>query len=260
MSAVPVLAAEEFHFPGLWLFQWKPLFTIGPFAFTKPMLLAVISGAVVIGVFALAFRKPKLVPRGLQNVAEYGYVFVRDQIARTMLGKDGDRYVPLLFTLFFLIWIMNFMELVPLAQFPVTSRIAFPFVMAIAMYILTLYLYIKKHGLGFIKFATVPEGTPKAIIPIVAPLEFLSTFIIRHFTHFVRLFGNMFAGHILVYMFAVVGWHFLFAAFSPRGFLLGVLGVVMTFALFLLELLVQFLQAYIFALLTAYFISTTQEH
>lgn len=260
MSAAPVLAAEEFHFPGLWLFQWKPLFEIGGFGFTKPMLLALICAAIILIVFGIAFRSPKLVPRGLQNIAEYGYVFVRDQIARTMLGKDGDKYVPLLFSLFFIVWLFNLMSIVPLAQFPVTSHIAYPFVLAVAMYIFTLYLYIKKHGWRFIKFATVPEGTPKAIIPIVAPIEFLSTFIIRHFTHFVRLFGNMFAGHILIVMFATVGWHFLVEALSPKGFLLGVLGVVMTFAMFLLELLVQFLQAYIFSLLTAYFISTTQEH
>jgi len=259
VSVQPVLA-ESFHFPGLWLFQWKPIVEIGTFGFTKPMLLAIVSVAVLIVVFGIAFARPKLVPRGLQNIAEMGYLFVRDQIARPMLGKNGDKYIPLLFTLFFVVWIFNLMSVIPVAQFPVASRIAYPLVMAIAMYIYTLYLYIKNHGWGFIKFATVPPGTPKGIIPIVAPLEFLSNFIIRHFTHFVRLFGNMFAGHILIVMFATTGWHFLVQALSPQGFLLGVLGVVMAFAMLLLELLIQFLQAYIFALLTAYFVSTTQEH
>ncbi|MGN6679172.1 MAG: F0F1 ATP synthase subunit A, partial [Streptosporangiaceae bacterium] len=88
-------------------FLYGPLFRIGSFTFNKPMLLAVICAAIVIGLFWAAFGKPRLVPRGFQNVGELGILFVRDQILRPMMGKRGDGFLPFLVALFFFIWVMN---------------------------------------------------------------------------------------------------------------------------------------------------------
>ena len=108
-----------FPAPGLQDFNLKPLFTIGSFSFTKPMLLAILAALVVIGFFWAAFRKPKLVPRGMQNLGEMAILAVRDQILRPSLGRKGDSYLPFLVSLFFFIFVMNLMELIPVLQFPV---------------------------------------------------------------------------------------------------------------------------------------------
>ena len=83
----------------------------------------------------LAFRKAQVVPGGLQYVGEYGYLFVRDGIARDMIGKEGDKFVPFLFTFFFFVWVNNVMAIIPFAQFPATSRFAFPVVFAVLVYV-----------------------------------------------------------------------------------------------------------------------------
>ena len=92
-----------FPAPGLQDFEWKPLFSIGSFDFTKPMLLAILAALVVIVFFWAAFRSPKLVPRGMQNLGELAILTVRDQVLRPALGRKGDGYLPLLVSLFFLV-------------------------------------------------------------------------------------------------------------------------------------------------------------
>jgi len=111
--------------PSLDSFNFRPLFSIGSFHFTKPMLIALICMVAVVAFFWAAFRKPKLVPRGAQNLAEIGILAVRDQILRPSLGRKGDSYLPFLVSLFFYIWLMNLMELIPVFQFPAMSRIGF---------------------------------------------------------------------------------------------------------------------------------------
>ena len=113
--------------PGLHSFVFEPLFTVGGFEFNKPMLLALLSTVVVVWFFWAAFGKAKVVPGKLQMVAEAGYDFVRRGIVYEALGKkEGEKYVPFMVALFFFVWIMNLWSIIPLAQFPVTSVIAFP--------------------------------------------------------------------------------------------------------------------------------------
>jgi F-type H+-transporting ATPase subunit a len=223
--------------------------------FTKPVLLAILSGIVVIGLCWAAFAKPKLVPRGTQNVVEYGYMFVRDQIARPFLGKDADRWMGLLLTLFFLVLFWNILGVVPLAQFPVASHIAFPAVLALSIYVIKVYLGVKHQGgIGYFKNMMFPPGLPKPIYVLLAPIEFLSNMIIAPFTHAVRLFANMFAGHMLLAFFSMVGFWFLFEKLTPMGATVGVVGVVMTIILTGFELFIQFLQAFLFAMLASMYI------
>ena len=141
--------------------MFRPLFTIGSFHFTKPMLIAVICGLVVIAFFWAAFHKPQLIPRGVQNIGEVGILLVRDQILRPSLGKRGDSYLPFLVSLFFYIWLMNLMELIPVLQFPAMSRIGFVWPLVFLVYFLYLYLGFKHQGFpGYIK-NMIPWDVPK---------------------------------------------------------------------------------------------------
>src|SRR3984885_10231581 len=132
-----------FPAPGLQNFNFKPLFSVGSFHFTKPMLVAVLCTIIVIAFFWAAFRKPKLVPRGMQNLGELGILAVRDQILRPALGRRGDAYLPFLVSLFFYIFLMNLMELIPVFEFPSMSRIGFVWPLVLMVYVLYWYLGIK---------------------------------------------------------------------------------------------------------------------
>ncbi|MFK4037314.1 F0F1 ATP synthase subunit A [Nonomuraea wenchangensis] len=226
--------------------------------FTKPVLLALLASVVVIALCWGAFANPKVVPRGLQNVVEYGYMFVRDQVARPFLGKDADRWMGLLVSIFFLVLVWNLMGVIPVVQFPVASHIAFPAVLAGLIYVLKIYLGMKHQGpIGYFKNMMFPPGLPKFIYVLLAPIEFLSNLIIAPFTHAVRLFANMFAGHMLLAFFSMVGFWFLFEKLTPLGAPVGVLGVLMTIVLTGFEMFIQFLQAFLFAMLAAMYIGSS---
>jgi F-type H+-transporting ATPase subunit a len=145
-SGCHINADCAFPAPGLHSFNFEPIFSVGGFDFTKPMLLTVICMLAVIGFFAAAFRKPKLVPGKLQLVGEIGYNFVARSIALEVIGKKGSKYVPFLTSIFFFVWIMNVMSIIPLAQFPATSRFAYPVVLAALVYVTYMFLTFKTHG------------------------------------------------------------------------------------------------------------------
>jgi len=259
VSASHILAAsgggEEFQAPGLELFEFAPLWDGAPSWLTKPVLLAALSVIIVCGFFWAAFSKPKLVPRGVQNIGEVGYLFVRDQIARPMIGKDGDRWMPFLVSTFFFILIMNWMGVIPLMQMPIASHIAFPIVLAAIVYVMMWFLSIKHQGLiGWFKNMMFPPGLPKPLYVLYAPIELLSVIVLRPFTHSVRLFANMFAGHLLLAFFATVAYWFLIEKLTGLGAGLGVVGFAMTIVMTGFEMFVQALQAFIFTLLAASYI------
>jgi F-type H+-transporting ATPase subunit a len=237
-------------------FVFQPLFTIGHFKVIMPMLLAVICAALVIGFFWAGFAKPKIVPRGVQNVAELGMFFVRDQILRPMIGKRGDGYLPFLVSLFFFIWFMNLMEIIPAAQLPVTSFFTFPVSLMILVYVTYNFVSIKNLGLGGYFKSMIPSGVPAPILILLAPVEILQYIVVRPFTLAIRLFGNMFAGHILVAVFTIASWY-LFSA--GIGLLFATASFVMTIVLTGFEMLIQALQAYIFTILTAQYIGGAYE-
>jgi F-type H+-transporting ATPase subunit a len=261
---VGVLASNGCHIfngcgfpaPGLQDFNWTPFFSIGAFHFTKPILLAILSALVVIGFFGAAFWKPQLVPRGMQNLGEIAILAIRDQILRPSLGRKGDSYLPFLVSLFFFIYIMNVMELIPVFQFPVTSRIGFVWPLVFIVYFLYLYLGFKHQGIwGYFK-TMIPSGVPAPIYIILVPVELLRFFVFQPFTLGVRLFGNMFAGHLLLTIFYLASWYLLTLS-------IGLLYAAGSFALaifvFLLETLVTLLQAFIFTTLTATYIASSVE-
>jgi F-type H+-transporting ATPase subunit a len=246
-----------FPAPGLNSFDFKPIFSIGSFHFTKPMLLAIICMVLVVGFFWAAFRKPKLVPGKMQLIGEIGYTFISRGIARDVIGKKGDKFVPFLTSIFFFVWIMNIMSIIPLAQFPVASRFAYPVAIAVLVWITYMYLTFKTHGfVGGWKHLTVLSGLPLWLLPLIIVIEFLQNVILRPFTLAVRLWANMFAGHMLIVMFSVATWYLLtpsiMSAFAAGSF-------IMAAAMTAFEVLIQFLQAYIFTLLTSIYISGALE-
>jgi len=247
-----------FPAPGAEIFQFNALFTftIGSLTFnvTKITVLTAIAVVLICGFFLYAFRKPKLVPRGAQNVGELGYLFIRDGIAREAIGEEGDKFVPFLFAFFFLIWLLNFWSIVPFAQIPVTSIFAIPVAFALIVYVTWVPLGIYKQGFGgFFKNMMFPPGVPKAMYILLAPIELISNILVRPFTHSVRLFANMFAGHLLIASFSVAAFYLISAS------VVGLLGAVASFAVAValtgFEVLIQALQAYIFTLLAAVYIS-----
>ncbi len=237
-------------------FEFFPFFSAGGFHFTKPMLLALVCALVVVAFFWAAFSKPKLVPRGAQNLGEMGITFVRDQILRPMIGKRGDNFLPFLVSLFFFIWLMNLMEIIPVAQFPAMALIAFPGGLMLMVYATYNYLGIKHQGLGGYFRNMIPSGVPGGVLVILAPVEILQYIIVRPFTLAVRLFANMFAGHILLLIFTLATWYLFSASVS---LLFSATSFILTIVLTAFEMLIQALQAFIFTILTAQYIGGALE-
>jgi F-type H+-transporting ATPase subunit a len=164
------------------------------------------------------------------------------------------RYLPMLISMMFFIWVNNIFEILPTANMPATARMANPMMLALVALVMFVGIGLKHHGLGYLKEVMFPPGVPKALYILVTPIEVLSTFLIRPFSLAVRLFANMLAGNILLLTFAVL----CIATFGA-----GLLTVVtaLTFplliAFFLFEFMVAFLQAFIFALLTAVYIGSS---
>jgi F-type H+-transporting ATPase subunit a len=268
MSAQAVtLLADGCHFetkpscgfpaPDANLFVWDPIFHIGPLGVTKPILLAVVVTVLTVAFFWAAFSKPKLVPRGMQNVGELGYLFVRDGIGRSIIGKQGDRYLPFLVSLFFFVWLMNLMAFIPGVQFPVTSRIGFPAGLAIVVWLVYMGIGFRKHGfVGFLKVLCWPSGVPAWVMVILVPIEFFSNVFVRPFTLAIRLFANMFAGHLLITTFSVAAWYLLAPNF---GIIFAGVSLTLAIVMTAFELLIQALQAFIFTALTSSYIAGALE-
>ncbi len=237
-------------------FIFTPFFTIGSFAFTKPELLALVSMVLAVAFFWAAFAKPKLVPGVFQNIGEYGLDFIQHQILRPMMGRRGDGFLPFLVALFFFVWIMNLMEVIPILQFPPMSMIAFPAALMLMVYGTYTFLGIKHQGLGGYFANMIPKDVPPAMLVILAPVEILTYVLVRPFTLAVRLFANMFAGHILLLVFTLASWY-LFSA--TIGLLFSATSFILTIVLTGFELLIQALQAYIFTILTAQYIGGSLE-
>lgn len=246
-----------FPAPSVWSFIFEPIFAIGPVEFNKAMLLAMLSTAIVIGFFWKAFAKPKVIPGKFQMLAELAYDFVRRGIGREIIGKKAEPFVPLLVSLFFFVWIMNIWAIVPFAQLPPTSLIAYPMALALVVWVVYMTVTFKTNGfVGGIRNLCVPGGLPKPVYVILTPIEIISNVFIRPFTLAVRLFANMFAGHLLLLVFIIGTWYLLG---SIQGALFSITSLFVTLLVTLFEIFIQALQAYVFTVLTATYISGALE-
>ena len=235
---------------GLWLND----FAGGLFAVDRLMLIRLLMIVILAFFFYVAMRRPKLIPRGVQNVAEIGLDFVRVNVAEEILGKkEGRRFLPVITTVFFVVLIGNLPSVIPFLNVSPNARIGMPIILAAVAYIAMIYAGVKRYGFGkFMKSSLVIPNLPPALHILVVPIEFFSTFILRPVTLTIRLMANMLAGHIiLVLLFSATNFFF----WQLNGWTvlsLGTLAAGLAFMLF--EMLIIFLQAYIFSLLTAVYI------
>ena len=262
--AAPAIASGGCHIfsgcgfpaPGLQDFNFQTWFMIGPWHVTKPEVIAILCALIVIVFFWIAFAKPKLIPGKTQSLGEMAILAVRDQILRPQLGKKGDKYLGYIASMFFFIVLMNLMELIPVVQFPGMSRIGFVIPLVLIMYVLYWYLGFKSKGfIGYFK-SWIPQA-PLFIMPLLIPIEILKYVIIQPFTLAIRLFANMFAGHLLLSIFMVATWYLTSASI---GLFYAAGSLFMVFFVFLLELLVDVLQAFIFTTLISSYIADSLEY
>jgi F-type H+-transporting ATPase subunit a len=238
------------------LFFWDPIALGGtPFAINRVVILMMLASVLCVAFFWAGARKKSLVPKGLQTMAESAYLFVRDQIAIDVIGpKDGPKYANYLAALFFFIFFSNLLEIVPGINFPVTSRMAIPAALALLTYVIFNFVGFKKQGFKYITGTLFPPGVPGPIKPLLALIELFSVFIIRPMTLAIRLLANMMAGHVLLTIFFLFTHDFLLedVSFSAP---LGIVTAIVAAGLIVFELLVISIQAYIFTMLTAFYIA-----
>lgn len=251
---------DGYHAPSISEFFYDPILLDGtPFAINRIVVLMLLMTAIVGVFFVTAFRRPQVVPRGIQNVGEVALDFVRIQIVEEIMGKkDGARFLPIITAIFFTVLAFNVTAVLPMIHLPVNGLVAVPLFLALVVYVTFNYAGIKKHGLGHYLTANLfPPGVPKALYLLVTPIEFVSTFILRPVTLTVRLLANMMAGHLMLALFFSATTYLLFGFEDGRWWtaLFGVGSFVMAMLFTMFELLVIVLQAYIFALLASVYIS-----
>src|SRR5947199_2138333 len=191
----------------------------------------------------------QLVPGRMQSVAEISYEFVANML-RSSAGSAGMKFFPLVFSLFMFICVSNLVGIIPYA-FTVSSHLIVTVALALLVFFIVLFYGLYKNGLKFFKLF-VPSAVPVFVMPIVVPIEVIS-FLLKPISHSVRLFANMLAGHIALKVFAsFIG---MLGAIGFIGWLGAVLPLGLTIALTALELLVAFLQAYVFAILTCIYLN-----
>lgn len=248
-------SVEDFYLPSI-----LPWGAHDNYWFTKITFLVWVAVAAIIIFFLVSYRKPELVPTKKQWLAESIYGFVRNNIAVEMIGPKGVAFAPYLTTLFMFILFNNFWGIVPFVQLSPNSHIAFPAILAVISYVMFIYVGIRQHGfIKYLKVSLIPPA-PGFILPLLIPIEFFSNFLVRPFSLAVRLFANMFAGHILLLVFTLGGFAMISATplLAPVSILSWVLSIALTF----LEFLVICLQAYVFTVLTASYVqgSLADEH
>jgi F-type H+-transporting ATPase subunit a len=224
---------------------------------TKASVLLVLGAVLSYWFLAATSRRMAIVPSKGQYLGEQAYSFVRNGIAQDIIGpKHYRRYVPLLVSLFFFVLINNLFGIVPFLSFSPFSRVSFAYGLAILVWIIYNGVGIADKGLlGYLRHTTVPSGVPMWILPLLIPLEFMSNILVRPLTLSLRLFANMFAGHLLLVLFSTGGAWLLVEAtgsivLKPAGVLAFIIGIAIGF----LEVIVASLQAYVFTLLTATYI------
>jgi F-type H+-transporting ATPase subunit a len=267
LALAGVLAAESgsgdgFQAPGLGEFYPEPLteftFLGVDFEITRITLGLWFATAAMLVFMAMTVRKPSIIPGKMQFIGESGYSLVRDGIARDVVGPRGIPFAPFLASLFFFILANNFMSILPLAQISPMSKFAFPLVLAVICWVLYIYIGIREQGAGkYFKDILFLPGVPKFMYILVTPIEVLQNFIVRPFTLAVRLFANMFAGHMLLVVFSL-GAVYLFGR-DNFSVIFGPISALMAIVMTFFELLVIFLQAYVFTVLMGTYLNGSIE-
>jgi F-type H+-transporting ATPase subunit a len=251
-----------FSFPPInTILRWKDVVP----GINKVVIIAILSALIGTVLFLVASMKDaRKAPKGARNLAEIIVEFVEKNIIMETMGKSGMGWTPFLLTMFVFIYLCNLPGIIPFIQMPATARMGIPAFMALLVWVVFNATGIKHQGFfGYFKNVLFPPGVPKALYILVTPIELISTLVVRPFSLAVRLFANMLAGHLLLVIFALLSQS-LIQAETMRFFLIpiGILPFGLLIFLTAFEILVAFLQAYIFTVLTAVYIggATHPEH
>ncbi|MET0145620.1 MAG: F0F1 ATP synthase subunit A [Ilumatobacteraceae bacterium] len=239
------------------ILRWKDLFP----TFNKVALIAVAAALIGIVIFLLAARKDgSKAPTGVRNLAEIIVEFIEDQIVMPTMGHKGLRWTPFMVSLFVFIYLCNAPGIIPIIYMPATARIAIPLCLSLLVWVIFIGVGLKHQGAAYFGHLIWPPDVPTGLKPLVGVIEFVSTILIRPFSHTVRLMANMMAGHILLVTFSLLS-EALFQAETNKIFFIpmGILPFGMLMFLTAFEILVAFLQAYIFTILAAVYIGSSME-
>lgn len=227
-------------------FILHPLISIHLFGFDLSINQAVVMMWVVVAAVSLFFwmavSQRRLVPTKIQSLAEMSVDFLRGLVLENM-GEQGMRFFPFIVTLFFFILFANLLGLIP-GTYTITSQIMVTALFAIVVYIISLVVGFSVHGFHFFSIL-VPPGTPGWLLPLMIPIEVVSQ-VARPVTLAVRLFANMTAGHTILIV--------LFSLMLAGGLLIGWLPFAFTVAVYILEVIVAFIQAFIFTILATVYL------
>ena len=242
---VPFLNAHHILDGKLELPQFEPIFGID-LSITKHVVMMWVASALLIALLVSSFRRPQLVPSGLANFFEAIVVFIRDEVVLPVMGEHGRPFMPFFLTIFFFILFCNLLGLIPYGG-TATGNISVTAALALITFAVTQVMGIVSNGpLGYAR-SLVPPGMPLWLLPIMVPIEILGL-LIKPFALCIRLFANMIAGHVVILVF--LGMIIMF-----KSYLLAPLSIAFAAAIYLLEIFIACVQAFIFTLLSALFIN-----
>ena len=224
-------------------FTITPLFGDGPLHWYTPTNMTLWMGIAILAIILLLVigtRRRAIVPSRTQSIAELAYGFVHSMV-EDVAGKEGLKYFPYIMTLFIFIVFSNFLGLIPMS-FSTTSHIAVTVVLALLVFVSVTLIGFYKHGLKFLGLFWVGKA-PLGLRPILAVIEVISYFV-RPVSHSIRLAGNVMAGHAVIEVFAAFSANLLIAPVA----IIGIVGM------FGLDVLVAFIQAYVFTILTCVYL------
>jgi F-type H+-transporting ATPase subunit a len=232
--------------------QFRLTTTLGPLGhsvnFTQGNLLMLVAGALTLALLYYGMRPRAIVPGRLQAAAEISYEFIYN-MCNDQIGHGGKRFFPFVFTLFFFVLMGNLLGLLPFS-FTYTSHIAVTFALALLVIVLVTVVSLRIHGLHFFTYF-FPAGAPKLLAPLIIPVEIIS-YLSRPVSLSIRLFANMVAGHVMFEVFAT--FTVMLAGLGALGTIGAIGPLVLNVLLMGFELLVAFLQAYVFAILTCIYL------
>ncbi len=232
------------------ILRWRDLFP----TFNKVALISVAAALITIVIFIIASNQDGMkAPKGVRNLAESMVEFIENQIIMPTMGKDGLGWTPFMLSLFAFIYLCNVPGIMPIIYMPATARIAIPLFLSLLVWVVFIGVGFKHQGPRYIKNSLMPPGVPGPLYILVIPIEFISTFLVRPFSLTVRLFANMLAGHILLVTFSLLTEELI----QSDTLVLKPVAILPFFMLMFItafEVLVGFLQAYIFTILAAVYI------
>ena len=240
------------------LFELPTIFSVGPFDVNRTVLLTFLAAGLVVAFLYFGLRRTSLVPSKFESITESLVLFVKDEVAIGIIGPEGVRYTPYLLTIFLFVLVSNLFEVTPFVSFPITSRMAIPLFLSAVTWFTFVIVGFARNGIRYVTDIAWPKSVPLALRPLVGLIEIVSTFALRPLTLAVRLFANLVAGHLMLTLLLASGVVF-FGAVGDIGLraIIGLPWFAFGLGIFIFEIVVAVLQAYIFTLLSAVYIQTS---